>query len=348
MLAGARPIEWSDNLTAVEKQKLTLDRQLLVKQTISALELSPEQQALLIPLLETVVADLKNIRIEKEKSMPQFNTAIIKLREDMYINNGITDAVKQCVKNSDCRFTQLEDEYKIKSKARAETIWNMLSSSQKAYLRKGVVNDSPAPSERDLTRIKTIILNGYALYCLKPEIGMPNNDDVVPAAVKSNVTDTRLLNLFNVLFITPDQSSQLMAILKSAKKDYDGWQQRNIEYSKNTLPVMEKIVKDPKLAAQYPDIKSEEKKLEADLAAIDKKYLKMLKEMLTENQVRTIGNFTPIIELLNQEAVISQAGKNNGSDDTDSKITAYLTSANLIPLLQARIDGDVFPPAAKK
>ncbi|MEI6521629.1 MAG: hypothetical protein WCO98_16590 [bacterium] len=344
LLAIARPIEFNDNLTAVEKRKLVLDHELLTKQTVVALDFTADQRAAIIPILEATVADLDKIRDEKEKSIPLFNTAIIKLREDMYVNNGITDVLKLRVKSSYNNFTLLEYAYSTKSQAWIDEIWSLLTPAQKVYFRKG---DTPSET-RDKRRLNAALLNGYALYLLKPEAGIPDNDDVVPASVKNNIIDTRLLNLFNVLFITPDQSSQLMTILKSAKKDYDMLQQRNIVLAKIAVPVLEKMLKDTKdamIATQYADIKADEKKIDADYAATDMKYLKQLKEMLTENQIRTIGNFTPVIDLPAMGQVMWKAV---GSEDTDQRIASFLISSNLIPLLQARIDGDIFPPMAKK
>jgi hypothetical protein len=349
LLAIGRPIEFNDNLTAVEKQKLALERELLARQTVSAMEFTADQRTVIIPILESTVADLNKIRDEKEKSMTLFSAAIIKLREDIYINNGITDAVKQCVKNSNCKFSQLEDEYNKKIKERTIIIWNQLTPSQKAYIRKGNSGEiSTTPTDRDLGRVNMTILNGYTLRLFKPETGLPISDDVIPVAVKSNVTDIKLLNLFNMLFITPNQSSQLMTILKSAKKDYDMLQQRNIELAKKTVPVLEKMLKDAKdvsIVSPYIDIRADEKKIDADYAATDMKYLKQLKEMLTENQIQTVGNFTPVIDLPTMGQVTWKVA---GNEDAGKRLVSFFTSSNLIPLLQARIDGDVFPPIARK
>ncbi len=339
--AFSRPIEWLDNLSAIEKQKMALERQLMIKQTVNALELTSEQRGAVIPMLEGLATDQENISAEKEKTMPVFSAAIIELREDMYINNGITDALKLCVKNSNCDFAQLEAQYAAKTNLQAGKVVDLLTPSQLAVLRKA---DLPAET-KDAERVNALILNKYALYLLQPESGLPAGDDVMPTAVKSNATDIRLLNLFNVLFVTPDQSLQLLALLKSAKKDYDALLQRNIDFTKKAVPVLEKYLNNAALAAQYTALKTEDNKIDADYAATDRKYLKMLKEMLTVNQVKTIGNFTPIIDLPGFGQAMA---KTTDKDEIDRRTVSLLTSANLIPLLQSRMNGDIFPPAAKK
>jgi hypothetical protein len=186
---------------------------------------------------------------------------------------------------------------------------------------------------------------------------VPQPDDAVPADVNSNVTDIQLLDLFNVLFLTSDQSIQLLEMMKSAKNDYDALELRCISNAKKSIPILEKMAKEPDIimkdaafTIQYDEMKNEEKKIDADYTATDKKYLQMLKEMLSDNQVHIIGKFVPIIDSPESEKSmpLSPIAATTDIDDTDKRLVSYLTSSNMIPLLQARLNGDFLPPAPMK
>ncbi len=352
----ARPVEYIDNLKDVEIQKIMLDHQIIVKQAIVALDFSVDQKSVLTDILKTTTDDIMKIKTEKEQAIKLYNDTSIKLREDLYINNGITDTVKQCVKNADCKFMKLENEFVEKYKKNIIEVWQLLNPAQKGYFRKGIGGDKLPLSDHENELISLTILNRYALYILKPDTDKPATDDVIPNAIKSNLTDISLLNLLNVLYLTPDQSKELMNILQAAKKDYDKLHQDNIKYSEKYKAFMELLVVNPEILkkdaatiAKYTDMNKENAIIDADYKTADAIYTKKIKAILTDNQIRTIANLTPIVNISSSESVkILSIMENIMNNDTDKRMVSYLTSGNLIPLLQARIDGDFTAPAPKK
>lgn len=98
---------------------------------LTRLNLSINQKAAIAPIVREQIQD-KNAIIRLENSCSaDYEIAIEKLRSAVIANNGVSEEIKQGVRNAQKLYKSMEEKLEKATPIRAEQIWNILNAEQK-------------------------------------------------------------------------------------------------------------------------------------------------------------------------------------------------------------------------
>lgn len=193
----------------------------------------------------------------------------------------------------------------------------------------GILQSKPDDAIERL--ISLAVLTQKSLHYLNPKVPLPPVESVESPQVQATVADIRVLNLVNTLYLTPEQTRELLAMQNQARAEYDVLYAKQLDGIRASLPLLRQVRdawtagKQPALALreQMKALEGKRQEYAAADKAIDVKYLGQLKELLTDNQVTMIANFVPCtvpVQSLTNPERVGQADSTNGIEKALERI----------------------------
>jgi len=157
------------------------------------------------------------------------------------------------------------------------------------------------PDERTVQNITRYLLNQYALHKFNPEVPLPVTTPVFSTEALQLTTDVQLLNLVNILSLTPEQTRALLGLEHKAKDEYSALDLKRSDLATKATPVLQQIRdladKDqsitPALKTALAGIEKDRQSLNAQETKVDAGYVGDLSKLLTTDQVAIISHFDP-------------------------------------------------------
>lgn len=179
------------------------------------------------------------------------------------------------------------------------------------------------PDSRTERALLDTLLTQKALHYLDPTVPMPPTEHIESPALKSTVTDIRVLNLVNTLYLTPAQAHTLMGLERQAMDQYSVLETRRSALAQRAVPVLRQMRDtlaantpiDPEIFTQLDAIEKDRRALTIEEAKLDATNLTALKDVVNDNQVMMIANFVPCtvpVQSLTNPERVGQANDNTG------------------------------------
>lgn len=221
------------------------------------------------------------------------------------------------------------------------TEWTLLSpgeasASREAYLGKlfalpdkGILMVKRDPQLASF--IQETILTQKTLHYLDPAVPLPSEDDPMTAAYLAAEKDVQVLNLLNTLYLSPEQTRNLLTLQAKMTPQYAALQAKRLQNVKASIPVLA-IVRDAYAqGSTNAGLLTERMKPFADVEAaivteeekLDAAGLAALRGYITENQVEMIANFVPCtvpVQSLTNPERVGQASDNTALEQSLAKL----------------------------
>ena len=220
--------------------------------------------------------------------------------------------------------------------------WSQLTAQQtrgqqRTYLRRlisALPESGLLTSKLEPAMERTIaddLLSGETLHLLDPTKPEPSDERGETAQQAATITDIRVLNLVNSLYLLPEQMKSLVTIEGKAQADYQAIAaQRRTIAAQSITP--QKQLRDNYLAGTQPnsyaaaqltnlEIQSQAlRKLEQKL---DSDYMAQVRGVLTDNQLTMVANFIPCtvpVQSLTNPERIGEVSNTSGIEKTLAKL----------------------------
>ena len=263
---------------------------------LKTLELTEAQKGNVAQLAEERFRELEAIEQAKAVAEPAVLEAMRELRRVVLANNGVPDEVKAAVRRAEAPYKKLMDRLEAADEERAGVVLALLTAEQKAKLR-------PA-------QIKRWLLNpGERLprYEMSPEL-------------RGVVADIRVMNLVNTLYLTPEQSRAITALIGRSETEWAALEQRFTEQARRALPALEQMAANggakPARVRREPALFTRQRAaLLRESRGLNERYLAELKQILTPNQISMVANFVPCtvpVKSLTHPERVGQVNDNTG------------------------------------
>ncbi|MGI5863437.1 MAG: hypothetical protein ACOX6T_15475 [Myxococcales bacterium] len=118
-----------------EIQAQRLLHELQVRRTIGRLQLSDAQKWALLPLVKAQAEDEAAIQSAQQRALPQVEPAMLKLRQAVLANQGVSDEIKKRVRAAEAPYKQPKRALEQVERERIQQVWQMLTTSQGLALR---------------------------------------------------------------------------------------------------------------------------------------------------------------------------------------------------------------------
>lgn len=310
---------------------------------LTRLNLSINQKAAIAPIVREQIQD-KNAIIRLENSCSaDYEIAIEKLRSAVIANNGVSEEIKQGVRNAQKLYKSMEEKLEKATPIRAEQIWNILNAEQKQIaVSQGIIAKkrnlnsnivSPEFNEKVEKFILNNLMNQTALCNFDPSWKIDNPQVYQSPKLKSMLADIRVMNLVNSMYLTPEQTKKLIPLIKDAQSDYLSARVKESLIQREAIDNQRKILDTTvfgtkkNVSAENQVVIKNKRALQTLSKSLDDKYLPKLQSILTPNQIVMAANFVPCVVPVQSLTNPERIGQADGNSKFEKSLERIRTAA---------------------
>ncbi len=167
------------------------------------------------------------------------------------------------------------------------------------------------------------ILTQKSLHHLDATVSLPPVEGQMTAAYLAAEKDVQVLNLVNTLYLSPEQTRDMLALQAKMTPRYAALQAKRLDNVKASLPVLTAVRDAYAKGSTAPDLLKEriqaftavDAAIAKDEEMLDAAGLTALKGIITENQIEMVANFVPCtvpVQSLTNPERVGQVSDNTG------------------------------------